>query len=153
MGETEQQPPPTASSEEKFREWNALAAEFDRLWTRCWNGERRSRATLRTVRGAATQAGLHRLKMLNTLRRRDPADAPLRALEWQVSRMRLALDHDAVQRGPRLEASPRKPCGLQISASILSAAGSERRGIGRERPRARGGISGAREGSRQHSRR
>jgi hypothetical protein len=116
-------PPPTASGEEKLREWNALAAEFDRLWTRCWNGERRSRTTLQTVRGAATQACLHQLKMLNTLRRHDPADAPLRALEWQVSRVRLALDHDAVQRGPRIEANPRTPCGFQISESIRSAAG------------------------------
>jgi hypothetical protein len=119
MGETEQQPPATASSEEKFREWNALAAEFDQLWTRCWNGERRSRATLRTVRGAATQARLHRLKMLNALRRRDRTDAALRALEWQVSRARLALEHDAAQRHSRTEANPCQPCGFQISESVL----------------------------------
>lgn len=128
-------PAPAASAEQQLAEWNGLATEFDQLWTRCWNGERRARATLRTVRGAATQACLHRLKMLNTLRRRDRADAPLRALEHQVSRVRLALDHDAVQRGPRIGASPRKLCGFQISESILSAAGSERCGQGEHEPR------------------
>ena len=120
MGETEQQPPATASSaDQQLAEWNALAAEFDRLWTCCWNGERRSRATLRTVRGAATQARLHRLKMLNALRRRDRTDAVLRALEWQVSRARLALEHDAAQRDSRIEANPCQPCGFQIARSVL----------------------------------
>jgi hypothetical protein len=111
--------PAAVSTEQRLAEWNALAAEFDRLWTRCWNGERRSRTTLRTVRGAATQARLHRLKMLNALRRVDQTEAARRALEWQVSRARLALEHDGAQRDSRTEANPCKPCGFQIAGSIL----------------------------------